>query len=78
VALDNRENALMPHSCNEHSRDDRLPRLRSGFRLAAQTPPKHLNFDFVPIIADRETQCSRFAQDDRPEAASALHAMAMG
>jgi len=64
-----RENALMLHLRCKHSRDAKFPRLRSGFRLAAQTPPKRLNFDCAPFIADKKRDWRRFAQDDRREAA---------
>jgi hypothetical protein len=36
----------------------KLPRLRSGSRQPAQTPAKHLNFDFVRLTP-------HFAQDDK-------------
>src|SRR5437588_416865 len=38
--------------------------LRSGFRLAAQTPPKRLNFDSAPVRMVPERFQRRSAQDD--------------
>src|SRR5215471_904164 len=43
----------------------KLPRLRSGFRLRAQTPAKRLNFDSAPIHLVKDRRWRRCAQDDR-------------
>jgi hypothetical protein len=44
-----------------HRSPQELPRLRSGFRRAAQTPRKRLNFDYVVVRFANDNS----AQDDK-------------
>jgi hypothetical protein len=62
------ENSLMRHGTGIVCRGpSELPRLRSGFRLRAQTPAERLNFDSAPMSDYGNTSWRGSAQGDRLE-----------
>ncbi len=80
-----------PHDSREYAKLTHyptLPRLRSGFRQAAQTPLKRLNFDYVRLrltplrmtflIKERLSQCSSLAAESEIGVGGRLHPALQG